>query len=81
MKHPINYQEYEELSEQRQLAETVRAACIQAALDGYENASISGLCHEGAWECAVDAIRSLNIKAILEQMATDLKDGPSGESG
>lgn len=81
MKQSANHQDYKELSEPHQLAETIRAACIQAALDGYEDASMSGLCHEGAWELAIDAIRSLNIEAILEQMATDLRDSPSQESG
>jgi hypothetical protein len=65
----------ERLNEQRQVAEAVRQACLQAALAGYEDASISGLCHEGAWECAVDAIRSLDIDAFLEQMASGSKDG------
>ena len=81
MKQTVDRQKYEELSEPHQLAETIRAACIQAAVDGYEDASMSGLCHEGAWELAIDAIRSLNINAIFEQMATDLKDGLSQESG
>lgn len=52
-----------------QLAAAVRAACIQAALDGYEQAQIAGLCHEGAWECAVDAIRRVDLKAILQDPA------------
>jgi hypothetical protein len=62
------------LSEPRQLAEAIRQACLQAALAGYEDASISGLCHEGAWECAIDAIRSLDINALLAEMALDSKD-------
>jgi hypothetical protein len=53
------------LKEQQRLAEAVRAACVQAALAGYEDAALSGLCHEGAWECAIDAIRSLDIEAVL----------------
>jgi hypothetical protein len=61
------------LSEQRRLAEAIRQACLQAALAGYEDAGLSGLCHEGAWECAIDAIRSLDINAILEQIAPDPK--------
>ena len=49
-----------------QLAAAVRNACVLAALDGYERAQIAGLCQEGAWECAVDAMRMLDLKAILE---------------
>lgn len=55
------------LSEPQRLAEAIRDACIQAALTGYNDASMSGLCHEGAWECAVDAMRSLNLDPIVEQ--------------
>ena len=62
------------LKEQRQLAEVIRQACLQAALAGYDDASISGLCYEGAWECAIDAIRSLDINTILEQALPDSKD-------
>jgi hypothetical protein len=76
-----NHQENKELNEQQQLAETIRAACIQAALAGYEDAGMSGLCHEGAWECAIDAIRSLNINAILEQMEAASGNDTHGESG
>ena len=67
------------LSEQRQLAEAIRQACIQAALAGYEDAGISGLCHEGAWECAIDAIRSLDMNAILEQIVLNSEDGQRQE--
>lgn len=49
------------------VAELVRDACIQAALDGYRDAAISGLCHEGAFEAALDAIRMLDLTAVLEQ--------------
>jgi len=42
----------------------VRRACIDAAIDGYEQAAISGLCHEGAWEAALSAIRSLPLGAL-----------------
>jgi len=81
MKQTADHQKYKELGEPYQLAETIRAACIQAALAGYEDASMSGLCHEGAWECAIDAIRSLNINAILEQMASASEDITHAESG
>jgi len=48
------------------MAEAIRTACIAAALESYEDASMRGLCHEGAWECAIGAIRSLDVKRILE---------------
>ncbi len=58
-----------------QLAEFVRAECIKAALEGYENAAASGLCHEGAWESAIDSIRSLNISKLLSEYNEDLSSG------
>jgi hypothetical protein len=43
------------------LAERVRAALVQAALDAYEDAAVRGLCCEGAWEVAVAAMRGLDL--------------------
>jgi len=54
------------LEERRQLAERVRRACIEAALAGYEHAAISGLCHEGAWECAISAMRVVDLGGIVD---------------
>jgi hypothetical protein len=41
--------------------EGVRRACIDAALAAYEDASLRGVCHEGAWEAAVGAMRRLQL--------------------
>ena len=49
-----------------EIAEAVRAACIEAAVNGYENAAMSGLCAEGAFEAAVSAMRMLDLKAHTE---------------
>jgi hypothetical protein len=49
----------------RRLAEAVREACLHAAQEAYENAGISGLCEEGRWECAVGAIRGLDVELLL----------------
>jgi hypothetical protein len=48
------------------LAEQIRAACLQAALDAYERAGIAGLCGEGRWELAVQAIRTLDLAPLLD---------------
>ena len=48
-----------------QIAEAIRAACLAAALESYEDASMRGLCHEGAWECAIGAIRALNVRSLV----------------
>ena len=60
-----------EMDTKYQLVETVRDACLKAARDAYENAGISGLCEEGRWECAVAAIRSLNLEVIISAMHDD----------
>lgn len=60
------------------LAEAVRAACLRAALDAFEDASRSGLCCTGAWECAVGALRALDV-AALDVAALLEARAPSGE--
>lgn len=51
------------------LAAHIRAACVRAALEGYERAQLDGLCHEGAWECAIEAIRALDLQELIVQYA------------
>ena len=41
--------------------ERIREACIQEALRAYEDAGISGLCHEGRFEAAISALRVLEL--------------------
>jgi len=52
--------------DRRRLAEAVRQACLEAAKKGYEEAAQSGLCHEGAVEASLDAIRMVDIKVLLD---------------
>ncbi len=52
---------------QRKLAESVREAVLRAALEGYEQAGLAGMCDEGRWEMAVDSMRSLNLDALVEK--------------
>jgi pentatricopeptide repeat protein len=54
--------------DRKRLAEAVRQACIAAALEAHEQAGISGLCQEGRWEDAVEAIRSLDLDGVLAQV-------------
>jgi hypothetical protein len=56
---------------QRRLAEAVRDACGKAAQEAYENAGISGLCEEGRWECAISAIRALDLEAVINALQQD----------
>jgi hypothetical protein len=51
--------------ERAALAEAVRRRCLEAALEAYESAGMSGLCAEGRWEAAVDAMRRLDLRALV----------------
>lgn len=53
------------MPEALQIAETVRNACLQAALNAFEDAGISGLCLEGRWEIALQAIRTLELEPLI----------------
>ena len=64
-------------SDFERLAESVRAACLAAALEAHEDAGIRGLCPEGRWECAVGAIRALDVAEIAERSTTQSGGGPS----
>jgi hypothetical protein len=48
------------------LAERVRAACLRAALDAWEDAGLRGLCGDGRWEYAVGALRHLDLAPLID---------------
>lgn len=48
-----------------QLATAVAEACFVTAVTAYEDASTDGLCSDGAWECALEAMRTANFAAIV----------------
>ncbi len=50
-----------------QLATTVRNACYKVAVAAYEEARMDGLCEEGAWECALDTMRSVDCKTVINR--------------
>lgn len=52
--------------ERKHLAEAVRRACLEAARKGYEDSAIAGICHEGAVELSLDAIRALDLTSLLQ---------------
>jgi hypothetical protein len=60
------------MDERLQIAESVRQACIEAAIHAYADAGLSGLCHEGRWECAVDAMRGLALHPLLQALTQHL---------
>jgi hypothetical protein len=48
------------------LAEAVRAACLSAAAEAYEDAGLRGLCEAGRWEAAAGALQSLDVRKLVE---------------
>jgi hypothetical protein len=61
--------------ESMRLAAAVREACLQAAKQGYEEAASSGLCHDGAVEASLDAVRMVDLAAVLAAVAGGKKPG------
>ena len=61
------------MTDKIKIAELVRSACLEAALEAYEDAGISGLCAEGRWEYAIQAIRLLDLEVVLRH--SGLYDG------
>lgn len=53
-----------------QLATDARDTCFATAVTAYENASMDSLCHDGTWECALDAMQSVNFEAIIHKVTT-----------
>ena len=47
------------------VAEAVRAACVDAAVQADQDAGIRGLCDDGRWESAIAAIRRLHLQSVM----------------
>lgn len=62
-----------------ELAEGVRLACVRAAEDAYEDAGIRGLCAEGRWECALEAIRSVALGPLVRGI--EMESGKEPRAG
>ena len=61
-----------------QTAEAIRQACMAAALQAYDDAGISGLCHEGRWEYAVDAMQQLPLRPLVQALLRTAEDKEGG---
>jgi hypothetical protein len=59
------------------VAEKIRAAYLESAINSYDDAAADGLCAEGAWECAVDAMRHVEIIELLQELASAMGDQSS----
>ena len=55
----------------KEAAERVRSALLEAALLAYDDAGLRGLCAEGRWEAAVNALRSLDLHPVLRETRQD----------
>lgn len=49
---------------EREIARRMQEACIAAAIAAYEDAAMSGLCHEGAFEAAISAMQMIDVDDI-----------------
>jgi hypothetical protein len=47
------------------IAGTIPDACIEAAMSAYEDAGISGICAEGRWAIAIQAMRGLDVQPLV----------------
>jgi hypothetical protein len=48
-------------------AKHVRQACVDAAVQAYEDAGVQGLCAEGRWEAAVGALKTVELTPLLRE--------------
>ena len=63
----------------RKTAETERHSVVDVGLTAYEDAGLSGLCSDGRWEAAVEAMRnaeggetSVSLPDLFTQLASAL---------
>lgn len=57
------------MSDKQQFAEAIRAACIKAALEAYEEGGVLGLCAEGRWEYAISTLQQLDLAVVLDALS------------
>ena len=50
-----------------EITDRIRSVLVEAAVRAYEDAGVQGLCEEGRWEAAVSAMRSVDLRAILDR--------------
>lgn len=51
------------------VSKKILAAAHSAMVEAYEDAGLSGLCAEGRWELAVEAVKNLDLKSLLNSFA------------
>ncbi|MBW7857739.1 MAG: hypothetical protein H3C43_05485 [Leptonema sp. (in: Bacteria)] len=63
-----------------ELLQRLKTECEKAILSGYEDAQISGLCHEGALEMAVGRLRSLKPEQLIAKWQTESYSQPTNSN-
>src|SRR5215831_6241531 len=61
-----------------QMAKAVRQAYIAAALEAYDEAGVSGLCHEGRWAYVVDAMLQRPVRPLVHTRLLTTADAEGG---
>ena len=49
------------------LAKRIREVCLDAVVQAHEDAGMQGLCAEGRWEAAVDALRTVDLAPLVRE--------------
>ncbi len=62
-------------AELEHVAEAVRHACLVAALEAYEEGGLAGMCLEGRWDLAVDALKALDAAQVAARVAAANREG------
>jgi hypothetical protein len=60
--------------EPEDLAQRIRDACLEAALQAYEDAGMQGLCAEGPWEAAIGALKTVDLAPLLREFKNPSAD-------
>lgn len=55
------------------LAALIRDHCQEQVNDAYHNARMDGLCADGAWEFAVDSLRTINLETVIQTAVGSIK--------
>jgi hypothetical protein len=63
----------------RAVAEAVRQALLSAASQAHEEGGLSGLCAEGRWELALDALRTADLTGAVHRALTREPPGTAQE--
>jgi hypothetical protein len=56
------------------LAKRIRDACLELAIQAYEDAGVQGLCAEGRWEAAIGALKTMELTPLLRAFHQPVSD-------